>query len=68
MLDYKMPYWYVVRTEYNRELKLIKQLEEKNVESFIPQKQEFVIEDEQKHSVEIPAIHNLVFTHSTRNF
>ena len=68
MLDYKMPYWYVVRTEYNRELKLVKQLEEKNVEYFIPKKQEFVIEDEQKHYVEVPAIHNLVFIHSTRNF
>lgn len=68
MLDYKIPYWYVIRTEYNRELKLAKQLEDEKVEYFIPKKQEIIIKDEQKSYVEVPAIHNLVFIYSTRYF
>lgn len=61
-------YWFALQTTHNRELILKKQLEEQKVECFVPMKYEKVIKDEQKWQIEVPAIHNLIFVHSTRMF
>ncbi len=43
-------------------------MDEKKVQSFIPMKYEVIVKDEQKVYMEIPAIHNLIFIYSTREF
>jgi len=61
-------HWFVIQTNYNRELKLKKLLDEINVQSFIPMKYKEVVENEQKKKLEVPVVSNLIFICSTRAF
>ncbi len=61
-------HWFAIRTTYCREFLLKKQLEEKEIQTFIPMRYELIITDEQQKYVEVPAIHNLIFIRSTRLF
>lgn len=56
--------WFVMRVTYSRELKAQKLLQEARVECFIP----MVCERNEEQKCYVPAIHNLIFVHSSRNF
>lgn len=56
--------WFVMRVTYSRELKAQKFLKESGVESFVP----MVCDRGEEGKRYIPAIHNLVFVHTSRGF
>ena len=58
--------WFPMRVTYNRELKLKERLELLNIETFLPLKQQFVVYGGRKRLEMIPAVHNLLFVHSSR--
>ncbi len=58
--------WYAVRVSYSRELALKAILDEKHIESFIPMRHEYGTKNGKRTHKLVPAIHNLVFIHSTR--
>ena len=60
------PTWYAVRVSYSRELALKAILDEKHIESFIPMRHEYGTKNGKRTHKLVPAIHNLVFIHSTR--
>lgn len=59
-------YWYALRITYSRELVLKEFLDRNNIENFIPMRYEYVMRKEQRIRKLVPAIHNLIFIHSTR--
>ena len=56
--------WFVMRVTYSRELKAQKLLQEAGVECFIP----MVYERKEKKKNYVPAVHNLIFVRSSRDF
>lgn len=56
--------WFVMRITYSRELKAEQLLREAGVECFVPMM--WVRDENGEHS--IPAIHNLIFVHTSREF
>ena len=58
--------WYPLRITYSRELALKNYLDSKQIENFIPMRYEYIVRNERKIRKLVPAIHNLVFVHSTR--
>ena len=56
--------WFVVRVTYSRELMAKKFLQEEGVECYVPMRQE----RDDDGSRFVPAVHNLIFVHSTRKF
>lgn len=56
--------WFVMRITYSRELKARQLLREAGVECFVPMM--WVRDENGEHS--IPAIHNLIFVHTSRDF
>ena len=61
-----IPTWFAVRVSYSRELALKAILDEENIESFIPMRYGIVMKGGKRVRKLVPAIHNLVFIHSTR--
>ena len=59
-------HWFAVRVSYSRELALKAILDEENIESFIPMRYGIVMKGGKHVRKLVPAIHNLVFIHSTR--
>ena len=59
-------HWFAVRVSYSRELALKAILDEENIESFIPMRYGIVMKGGKRVRKLVPAIHNLVFIHSTR--
>lgn len=59
--------WYGIRVTYNRELKVKSDLEEKEIEHFLPMCYKEVVRREKKIKVLTPAVHNLIFIHCTKN-
>lgn len=60
-------HWFPMRVTYHRELKIKTLLDKSNIENFIPMRYELVeTKNEGKKRVLMPAIHNLVFVHSTQ--
>ena len=59
-------HWFAVRVSYSRELSLKAILDEENIESFIPMRYGIVMKGGKRVRKLVPAIHNLVFIHSTR--
>lgn len=55
-----------MRITYSRELSLKVYLDEIQVENFIPMRYEYVVRNERKIRKLVPAVHNLVFIHTTR--
>ena len=59
--------WFAMSSPYRRELKAKAFLESKNIECFVPMRYEVV---ERKSGIKrrelVPAIHNLIFVHTTR--
>lgn len=58
--------WFAVRVTYSRELALKAFLDEKKIENFIPMHYEYVVKNGRRVRKLVPAVHNLVFVHSTR--
>lgn len=59
-------HWFAVRVSYSRELTLKSILDKENIESFIPMCYGMVMKGGKRVRKLVPAIHNLVFVHSTR--
>lgn len=59
--------WFAMSATYCRELKVKSFLESKSVECFVPMKYE-IVKDRRRGKVKklIPAIHNLIFVHTTK--
>lgn len=58
--------WYAVRVTYSRELAFKAYLDEEKIENFIPMRYEYVVKKGRRMRKLVPAVHNLVFIHSTR--
>ena len=61
-----MLHWYALRVTYSRELALKEYLDTQHIESFIPMHYEYMEKDGRRLRKLVPAVHNLVFVHSTR--
>jgi transcription antitermination factor NusG len=60
-------HWFPMRVTYHREMKIKQLLDKINIENFIPMRYELVeTKDEGKKRVLLPAIHNLIFVHSSQ--
>lgn len=59
-------HWFAVRVSYSRELALKAILDEEKIENFIPMRYAYVMKNGKRMRRFVPAIHNLVFIHSTR--
>lgn len=59
--------WFPMRVTYHREMKIKNLLDKSNIENFVPMRFELVeTKNEGKKRMLLPAIHNLVFVHSTQ--
>ena len=58
--------WFAVRISYSRELALKEVLDKRSIESFIPMRHEYITKNGKRTRKLVPAVHNLVFIHSTR--
>ena len=58
--------WFAIRVSYCRELALKAVLDKEKIENFIPMCYATVMKGEKRVRKLVPAIHNLVFVHSTR--
>ena len=61
-----MLHWYALRVTYSRELALKEYLDTQHIESFIPMHYEYMEKNGRRLRKLVPAVHNLVFVHSTR--
>ena len=59
-------HWFAVRVTYSRELALKSILDSEHIESFIPMRYIMGVKEGKRVRKLVPAIHNLVFVHSTR--
>ena len=59
-------YWYAIRVTYSRELAFKEYLDKAHIENFIPMRYEYIMKKGRRMRKLVPAIHNLVFVHSTR--
>ncbi len=58
--------WYPMHSTYATELKVKAALDSLHVESYIPMKYEMVERGSERHRELVPAIHNLIFVHESR--
>ncbi|MBQ6965928.1 MAG: UpxY family transcription antiterminator [Bacteroidaceae bacterium] len=58
--------WFPMRVTYNRELKVKESLDRLSIENFLPLKNKIVERNGHRHYEIVPAIHNLLFVHSSR--
>ena len=58
--------WFPMRVTYHRELKIKGYLDDLGIENYVPMHYEVVNTKEGRKRVLVPAIHNLVFIHSTQ--
>ena len=58
--------WFPMRVTYSQELKVKERLDEEGIENFIPMTHQLVDADGERHRTLVPAIHNLIFVHSTQ--
>lgn len=58
--------WFPMRVTYNREMKAKDCFDKIGMESFVPMRYELVEKDGRTYSKLQPAIHNLIFVHSTQ--
>lgn len=59
-------HWFAVRVSYSRELALKAILDEEKIGNFIPMRYVYMVKNGKRARRLVPAIHNLVFIHSTR--
>lgn len=58
--------WFAIRVSYSRELALKAILDDEKIENFIPMRYGYITKGGKRVRKLLPAIHNLVFIHSTR--
>ena len=58
--------WYPMRVTYCQEMKIKAKLDEEGIENFLPMTYKLVERDGERHRSLEPAIHNLIFVHSTQ--
>lgn len=58
-------YWYAIRVTYCREMLVKRHLDTLNIENFIPMRYKEVVVGERHRKIYTPAIHNLIFIHTT---
>lgn len=58
--------WFAIRITYGRELLLKDMLDVEKIENFIPMRYDYILKNGRRLRKLVPAIHNLVFVHSTR--
>ena len=58
--------WYPMRVTYNRELKVKTHLDQQGIETFLPVTNKLIERNGHRKFELVPAIHNLLFVHSTR--
>lgn len=58
--------WYPMRVTYNRELKVKTSLDQQGIETFLPVRNKLVERSGHRRFELVPAIHNLLFVHSSR--
>lgn len=58
--------WYAIRITYNRELKVKADLEDKEIEFFLPMVYHESVRKEKRVKILVPAIHNLIFIHCSQ--
>lgn len=63
MVDLK---WFPMRVTYHREMKVKEQLDNLGIESFVPMHYELVETKQGRKRMLVPAVHNLIFIHSTQ--
>lgn len=56
-----------MRVTYNREMKLKKYLDDLSIENFVPMHYDLVDTDNERKRILVPAIHNLIFVHTTQS-
>lgn len=59
--------WFAMSAPYRRELKAKERLEGMGIESFVPMTKTIVERRGTKRRETVPAIHNLIFVHTTKN-
>ena len=59
--------WYPMRVTYHRELKIKQHLDQLEIENFLPMRYEMVETATGSKRKLVPAIHNLIFVHSSQN-
>ncbi|MBQ6751463.1 MAG: UpxY family transcription antiterminator [Bacteroidaceae bacterium] len=59
-------HWYPMRVTYNRELKVKENLDRLGIENFLPVKNKLIERSGHRKFELVPAIHNLLFVHSSR--
>ena len=63
--DFKLQ-WYPLRVTYNRELQIKQEFDRLGITSYIPMKIDLQGEKDLQKAVLVPAIHNLIFAHTTQ--
>jgi len=58
--------WYPMRVTYSQELKIKAGLDEEGIENFLPMTYQLIESGGNRHRSLVPAIHNLIFVHSTQ--
>lgn len=58
--------WYPMRVTYSQELKVKASLDEEGIENFLPMTYQLVDVNGDRRRCLVPAIHNLIFVHSTQ--
>jgi transcription antitermination factor NusG len=58
--------WFPIRVTYHREIKIKEQLDLFGIESFVPMRYEMVDTKKGRKRMLVPAVHNLIFVHSTQ--
>lgn len=61
-----MKKWFAIRVTYNREMKVKRELDSIHIENFLPMKSKIMFRGEKKIKELVPAIHNLIFVHITK--
>lgn len=59
-------HWFPMRVTYNRELKVKENLDKIDIENFLPVTNKLVERNGHRRYEQVPAIHNLLFVHSSR--
>ena len=68
MIEDREVHWYAIRVSYGRVLKFGAQLQELGAEYFIPMCIKKITKDSKTESVVVPAITNLCFVHSSKDW
>jgi transcription antitermination factor NusG len=67
MKDSEKVKWYPMRSTYSRELKVKENLVQLGVECYVPMTYRVLERDGERHRLLVPAIHNLIFVHASKD-